>query len=395
MLLVVLMWIAIEFLFLQAAVLDDCVAQLGVLGAIAPVSKEASQAMVDTVVGNEIGEVVHETRQFEREYDRLLAERQEMYHTRASEVMLKENEDAVRTIAKQLKQSTQVLVKNLKANPGDIENSAKMQGERQQVQDLLQDCRDELLVSGSVVQLAAAVADEVRQKSTIVEAITASDSSKQKAADLLVEIETVATTMEEELKDLDEELAQLKDQLQETKARVALESNYIKKETAMRVTVSNKSSTLELARLEREINELRALEAEEQKCSEELVDFLSENFDDLEEKQQIWNRKFEEDVDGKQVELETLKRDRARDLTALQELTDRYRDYDQVCKDDRQAREDARVAAQLAVRKLAATIRIQAWWRGMLVRGIPGGKKGKKGKKGKGKKSGKKKKKKK
>ncbi len=64
--------------------------------------------MVDTVVGEEIEEVVQGTRQFEREYDQLLAERQELYHMKGNEAALKENEDAVRTIAKQLKQSTQV-----------------------------------------------------------------------------------------------------------------------------------------------------------------------------------------------------------------------------------------------------------------------------------------------
>ncbi len=277
-----------------------------------------------------------------------------------------------------------------------MENSAKMQYERQLVQDMIRDCREELLHDASTERLAVAVQEEVNHQAEIVKAIESSHSSKQSAADLLVELETVAATMEQEIKDLDEDLAQLKDHLQETKARVALETKYIKNESAVRVTVANKTSTLEHGVLEQQINKLRALEAEEQKCHEELATFLNENLQDLKEKQSVWINKYESDVDAKQTELENLKRNRARDLTALQELTERYKDYDQICKDDRQAREDARIAAQLAVRKLAAAIRIQAWWRGMLVRGIPGGKKGgKKGKGKKGKKSGKKKKKKK
>jgi len=373
-------------------VLQDCVSQLAVLGAIAPVSKESSQSMVDTVVGEEIGEVVQDTRQLEREYDRLLAERQQLQDNGATVAVLKENEDAVRQIARQLKQSTQVLVKNLRQSPGDVENMAKMQRERQQVQDWLRDTRQELLDMGSFSSLTSAVANEIKSKADVVEAIRNADHGRQTAANLLVELEDVRVDTEQAMKDLDEEIAQLKDQLQETKARVALESKYIKREAAVRVSVAKKKGEMHLQSLQKQVDETRGLESEEQNCSQDLIEFLKENFEDLTEKQEEWMKKAETDTETKQQELDELKRNRAHDLAALQELTEKYKDYEQVCKDDRQSREDSRIAAQLAVKKLASAIKIQAWWRGMLVRHKMGPFKSKKGK-GKGKGKGKKKKK--
>jgi len=143
-------------------------------------------------------------------YDRLLAERQQLQDNRATVAVLKENEDAVRQIARQLKQSTQVLVKNLRQSPGDVENMAKMQRERQQVQDWLRDTRQELLDMGSFSSLTCAVANEIKSKADVVEAIRNADHSRQTAANLLVELEDVRVDTEQAMKDLDEEIAQLK-----------------------------------------------------------------------------------------------------------------------------------------------------------------------------------------
>ena len=67
----------------------------------------------------------------------------------------------------------------------------------------------------------------------------------------------------------------------------------------------------------------------------------------------------------------------------------RYTEYQKVCQSDRKRRDRQRKQAQQAVRDMAAAVKIQAWWRGMLVRhklGPFAGKKKGKGKKGKGKK---------
>ena len=57
---------------------------------------------------------------------------------------------------------------------------------------------------------------------------------------LQAQLREIGEQKEREMTELDEHIAQLKDQLQETKQRVALEGKYIKKEASVRVSVVQK-----------------------------------------------------------------------------------------------------------------------------------------------------------
>lgn len=382
-----------------STVLQDCTNQLAVLGSIVPVSKEISQDVIDSVIGNEVNEVVEDTRMLEKQYDRLIAERKGLEATPVSKtftlkekaVALDENEDDVRNVTSQLHKSTRVLVKNMRSSPGAAENIAKLQSERQQVQDLIDHTCRELQDSMSFTTLASFVKGENESASKVVEAVTNADAAKQRAADLLVELEEVRIGAEEEITSLDEHIAQLKDQLQETKARVALEGKYIKKDAGVRVAVSKKYQSADLTTLDEKIVSLRAQIAEEQNCSTDVSEFLAANFEKLTAEQEEWSTKYDVDNETKQQELDDLKANQKRDLSMLKELTTKYKDYEEICNDDRAAREEARLDAQLAIRKLAAAIRVQSWWRGTMVRRPKKADKKGKGKKG-SKKKGKKKK---
>jgi IQ domain-containing protein G len=60
--------------------------------------------------------------------------------------------------------------------------------------------------------------------------------------------------------------------------------------------------------------------------------------------------------------------------------------YEQVVRDDRAAKERRRRQLEREEQQMNAAVRIQAWWRGMLVRNAIGPHRKKKGKKGKKKK---------
>ena len=83
------------------------------------------------------------------------------------------------------------------------------------------------------------------------------------------------------------------------------------------------------------------------------------------------------------------KASKASDLARLQELTRKYAEYEAVVVEDRIEKEKARRKAEQEAREMSATVRIQSWWRGVMVRKGLGSysKKKKKGKGKKGKKS--------
>eukprot|EP00041_Stephanoeca_diplocostata_P008891 m.133012 g.133012 ORF g.133012 m.133012 type:complete len:397 (-) comp17521_c0_seq1:188-1378(-) len=377
-----------------AAFIHDAVNQLSVLGGIAPAQRQRDP--VDPILGEQVEQEIDGQRQMEREYDELIAERESLQRAKAPAALIKENEKKVREVARALKKSTQTLVRNLQEHPGALENMVKMQSERQHVEDVLRELHLELSSTDSVFGFVRAVIEDEEKEAVAHQAIEDARSSDQMVKDLKLELEDLERTTETDIQELDEEIAQLKDQLQETKARVALEGRYIKKEADVTISVASKAMGSETQALKNRIKELNDRLAEEEMCHAEIVAFAEKNTKILEDKSNEWNRKLEVDcIVQKQAELEDLKVTRAQDLKRLQELTKKYKEIDSICKSDRKKREQDRLNAQTAVRQLAAAIKIQAWWRGTLVRS-GGGKKGKKGGKGakKGKKGSKKKKKK-
>lgn len=103
--------------------------------------------------------------------------------------------------------------------------------------------------------------------------------------------------------------------------------------------------------------------------------------------------KYDNDVEAKQSELDSLKAKKANDLAHLQELTQRFHDYTKVVEEDKDEKEQLRKEAERELEEQRSCTKIQAWWRGVMVRRQLGpykpkkkGKKGKKGGKGKKKK---------
>ena len=134
---------------------------------------------------------------------------------------------------------------------------------------------------------------------------------------------------------------------------------------------------------------------DEARCNIEIETFLRAHHTLLEEKVEYWMEKYDNDVEAKQTELDNLKTAKANDLARLQELTQKYHEYDKVVQEDKVEKERLRKEAERQLEEQKACTKIQSWWRGIMVRKQLGPykvkKKGKKGKKNaKGKKGGKK-----
>lgn len=150
--------------------------------------------------------------------------------------------------------------------------------------------------------------------------------------------------------------------------------------------------------MKEDLETLRYKIDEEARVNSEIETYLRQNHQILEDKVEYWMDKYDRDVEQKQHELDVLKASKANDLAKLQELTQKYSEYEKVVIEDRVAKEQARRKAEQELEELKSAVKIQSWWRGTMVRkqlGPYSKKKKKKGKKGKksGKKGGKKKKK--
>nr|XP_060495700.1 dynein regulatory complex protein 9 isoform X3 [Panthera onca] len=186
-----------------------------------------------------------------------------------------------------------------------------------------------------------------------------------------------------EVQSRNEYIAHLKDQLQEMKAKTNLENRYMKRNTELQISQTQKkcNRTEELLLEEIEVitatlrmnTKLRLKTEEENRIHMEIEMFLRKEQQKLEEKLEFWMEKFDKDTEMKQNELNALKSAKASDLAHLQDLAKMMREFEQVIIEDRIEKEKTRKKIEQDHLELKSVLQLQAWWRGTMVRRELGG----------------------
>ncbi|XP_053076968.1 dynein regulatory complex protein 9 isoform X2 [Acinonyx jubatus] len=176
-----------------------------------------------------------------------------------------------------------------------------------------------------------------------------------------------------EVQSRNEYIAHLKDQLQEMKAKTNLENRYMKRNTELQISQTQKKCNRTEELLLEEIEKLRLKTEEENRIHMEIETFLRKEQQKLEEKLEFWMEKFDKDTEMKQNELNALKSAKASDLAHLQDLAKMIREFEQVIIEDRIEKEKTRKKTEQDHLELKSVLQLQAWWRGTMVRRELGG----------------------
>ncbi|XP_012332049.2 dynein regulatory complex protein 9 isoform X4 [Aotus nancymaae] len=122
-----------------------------------------------------------------------------------------------------------------------------------------------------------------------------------------------------------------------------------------------------------EVQKLRMKTEEETRVHMEIEMFLRKEQQKLEEKLEFWMEKYDKDTEMKQKELNALKAAKASDLAHLQDLAKTIREYEQIIAADRIEKEKSRKKVERDLLELKSVLKIQAWWRGTVIRKEIGG----------------------
>jgi kinesin family protein 6/9 len=378
----------------MSAVLEDCIDQLIILGRIMPVAyPDKITPSVAQVVNDDISQLVESQKQLEASYESVVSSRS------SKQPGLKHDQGVHAEVQKagaELRNNAAIFAFSLKQNPLAKDNLDKIQSDRSYLEHILHDTMVELRSHGTYQSLVDAVAQEKENKAEMEEVIRREEESRKHVKQLEKQINEVRRERNAELQQRNEMIAHLKDQLQEMKAKTMMEGKYVKKMCDVSVAQTQKRCLFNEKTLQTEIEELKAKIDEENRVNAEVESFLRTHIEKRQELLEFWINKYEVDVEQKQKDLDLLKAAKAKDLERLQELTRLYAEYEQVVIEDRIEKEKARRRLEQEARELAACIKCQAWWRGVMVRRCLGpykkkkkkaGKKGKddkdKGKKGK------------
>jgi hypothetical protein len=271
------------------------------------------------------------------------------------------------------------------------QNLLKIQQERSTLQTLisktireLKECRFDSLVN--------AVEDEYKKNNTLQNTINRENEASELLRELQRDLANEKKLLDDEANDRNQVIQQLKDTIQEINALTSSEQKYVKKEIkAHENSIKQQFQLKEAALVDQHQHLVKRIETET-RAHEKVMDFLTRQRDELEVSIQQWMTKYEEDTESKTDELETLKMSRTTDLDKFEELMAQYEDLQKVVEEDKSQKQ--KIAEELRIKKLMenAAVKIQHWWKRILLKraksatGSKKGKKSKSAKKGKGKK---------
>ncbi|XP_052596324.1 dynein regulatory complex protein 9 isoform X2 [Peromyscus californicus insignis] len=306
-----------------SAVMEDIIDQLSILSYIIPVQYERRQS-VSQKSSHEGTSVVSSTRKTS-----LTKERSTVPETK---------QRGLDSILKKPTRQTMMTLETLK----------KIENDRQYLSDVIANTMREMQDSGSFKSLLEALDTERDKKMHFHEAITREEKGRREIKSLQKQLIDVKKECQMQVQNGNKYISHLKDQLQEMKAKTNLENLYMKRNTELQISQTQK------------------------KCNR-AEELLLEEIEKLEEKLEFWMEKFDKDTEAKQNELNALKAAKATNLSHLQDLAKTIREYEQVIIEDRMEKEKTRKKMEQDDLELKSIVKLQAWWRGTVVRKEIGG----------------------
>lgn len=355
------------------SVFEDAVDQLSILGTIVPSQRKSKNTY--QLIADEITDILTEQKKIESEFDESTIS------------------DTTRTI-KQL--TTDLISQKCGTDEKRLDgqdNLNKINRDRQFAEDTLRATLHEVRAKGTFESLISSVAEEMERKSRYKVAQEKEVAARKEFRQLQRQLAGTKKAKDQEIHEMTEMIAHLKDQLQEMKSKSNLESKYVKKSVDNNLDMNSTLKNIEETELKDQLEQVRKEIEMENRTHTDVTNFLHKKRKYLGEKVEHWMEKFEVDTEAKTAELSQLKADKEKDLRTLQELARTYDDYERVVIEDRMTKQKIKEEEERKILEETVSIKLQAWWRGTMVRRGLGPwrkdeKKGKKGKKG-GKKGGK------
>lgn len=333
-----------------SAIMEDIIDQLSILGYIIPVQYERKQS-VNQKTSHERTSMVSSKR-------------------KTSPLATKENSMVPET---KHRGQDSILKKPTRQTIMTLEILKKIQNDRQYFSDMIANAMKEMQDSGSFQSLLDTLGKERDSKMNFHEVITREEKGRRKIKSLQKQLVDVKKERQMQVQNGNEYIAHLKDQLQEMKAKTNMENLYMKRNTELQITQTQKKCNRAEELLLEEIEKLRMKTEEENRVHMEIKMFLKKEQQKLEEKLEFWMEKFDKDTEAKQNELNALKAAKAANLSHLQDLAKKIREYEKVIIEDRMEKEKTRKKLEQDDLELKSIVKLQAWWRGTVVRKEIGG----------------------
>lgn len=272
-------------------------------------------------MGDEISRIIQEQRDLERKYEELIAMRGQLKGL-CNKAKYQDTQKEIQEVAHRLKESNKSLCRNLKENPNVQGNLFKMQAERAQVQEWLEETKSDLC-EASFANLVAKVEAERREQERLNDV-----KKKEREVSLIVkqreaELQREYLDNEKETKLANQEIKDLKEELQKEKTISDIQFKFEEKKLRAREQALLRIHAQMEKKLLEELEQLRGAQEMEQTVHERAQGFLEEKLQEKVNEKEKWALKAEEEVNQRDSDLTQLKERRAAAYEELKKLDDK------------------------------------------------------------------------
>ena len=339
-----------------ASIIDETINKFSVLGRVLPEHTD-SKINVAKVVNEEGNNYVSAHHNTEQKLEAVL---------KARAVEIKEKK-LIKQLKTQMSLNLRGFEQQMIQSPVTKDNYQKIQKDQNFAREVLQATQDELLESNNFLVLEKSIADEKLKKLKLQSFIVNEKNGRDKIKYLQKQIMKVKQEHESENLKCNKTIAHLKDQLQELKAKSAMESKYLKKNVDNSISQNLKKCCHDEAELSKLLEDITKKIDTEERSHHEIESYLQKHQHILEDKVQFWMQKYEDDIRSKQHDLNVLKYSKQSDLERLHELLQRYTELEKAIVHERIEKEKNRRKLLQDELEYDGALLIQNWIRGELV----------------------------
>ncbi|NWS76324.1 DRC9 protein, partial [Crotophaga sulcirostris] len=352
---------------LFTAVLENCVDQLSILGYIMPGSYKGKTDFSHTG-SQEIKEILETQKELDINEQELTSAKRGSGETVTSTSLKSAEHRQQRGKIEDPKSTHHLSSRAMKHSALSTENLRKIQADRQYASNVITVTMEKLQESGTFNILTEANEREKAKKCKFHDALIRSEEGKNEIKALEKQLQDVKKETEIELQNRDDTIAYLKDKLEEMKVRMDMESRYMKKSTDLQIYQTQKKCSNAESVLDKEIQKLRRQTEGENRVHKETENFLRHHYKIVEEKLEHWVDKYENDIDAEDKELDALKASKANNLEIMQRVATECLTFEETITSDRAEKEAKRRKTEQDALKQKSILKLQAWWKGTMVR---------------------------
>ncbi|XP_023788745.1 IQ domain-containing protein G isoform X1 [Cyanistes caeruleus] len=344
-----------------SAVLENCVDQLAIIGYIMPVPHDDK-----TDINHEMKEMVQ--KELDNKPSEFMSAKQESGETATSTTLQNtehkqqqeetEDQKSTRHFSKRPKKRTTRAAQRLK----------KVYADRQYASNVITLTIKKMEELGTFSSLTDANEREKAKKNKFFDILIREEKGKKEIKALQKQLQDVKKQTDNDLQNRDKVIDHLKDKLQETTAKLNTESNYMKKNTDLQIQLTQKKCSSAEDALEKEIQNLRSKIDEEIHLHMETDNFLTQQYEKVKEKLEYWMEKYKKDTAAKDEELDDLRALKAENLETMQRFAKECLMFQATIIIDRTEKEDKRKQREREALELKSAVKVQAWWKGTMVR---------------------------